>query len=119
MNQTKFEWDLAKTELKLQVWDELEGLIEELGSASDGWALYVPEDRPEEVSKASLQKLEKSELVKKCLLMQEVMNDNLDVVGELAGSAVEDIVEPIRDDLLSLQRKAEGILNRFFIKYIK
>ena len=118
MNQTKFEWDLANTELRIQVWDELEGLIDLMASASDGWMSYVPE-RPEEVSKESLQKLEKSELVKKCLLMQEAMNEELGSVGELAGYAVEDIVKPIRDDLLSLQRKAENILNRFFIKYIK
>ena len=119
MNQTKFEWDLTNTELKLHVWDELEGLIDLMASASDGWMSYVPEDRPEEVTEASLQKLEKSELVKKCLLMQEAMNEELGSVGELAGYAVEDIVKPIREDLLSLQRKAEGILNRFFIKYIK
>ena len=119
MNQTKFEWDLANTELRIQVWDELEGIVDVLCSASDGWMSYVPEDRPGEVTEASLQKLEKSELIKKCLLMQDAMNEELDEVGELAGYAIEDIVKPIRDDILGLRRKAEDILNRFFIKYIK
>ena len=112
VQRTKFEWDLANTELKLHVWDELEGLVAKLDSAPGVWALYVPEDRPEEVSKESLQKLKKSELVEQFLSLQKIMNEELDNAGMMVGEALYNIVEPIRNDILSLQSKAEDILNR-------
>jgi len=117
MNDFKIEWDLAKTELQLQVWNKLESLVDELDSASDDWEKYRPEERPEEMTEKELKKLTKSELIEQCLSMQTTMNVELDDIGTSIKETLESILEPCRDDLLDLRRKAEGILNRLtFVK---
>jgi len=117
VNSFKIEWDLAKTELQLQVWNGLESLVAELDSASDDWERYRLEERPEEMTEKELKKLTKSELIEQCLSMQADMNEELDGVGTLIKETLESILEPHRDDLLGLRRKAEDILDRLtFVK---
>ena len=107
---SKIDWYSLKTDLKEDVWNGLEMVINDTDSELSGW--NDEEDRPHRWTEKKLKKLTKTELIEQVLDIEEKFNERLtDAIGEGRDEASL-AVDSMRQSILSLDKDVLIVVKR-------